>query len=290
MKKLEQINLALVGACGRGGSFRRSCRAVERLNLHAICDIDAAGLAKTAEELDVAETYTDFTEMLDKADIDAVLIGTPMPLHVSQSIAALERGIHVLSEVPAAVNIEECRELVRAANASEATYMFGENYIFAKPIQIITEMVRQGVFGEVYYAEGEYLHELKKLGERTVWRRHWQNGIDGITYGTHSLGPILQWFEGQRVERVCCAGSGQHHVDKNGEAYAQDTSVMLCQMTRGGLAKIRVDMISDRPHAMNNHQLQGKDACYESAPEGEAHRVWRGRCAGRGREDAVAES
>ncbi len=54
---------------------------------------------------------------------------------------------------------------------------------------------------------------------------------------------------------------------------------MLCQMRSGGLLKIRVDMLSDRPHSMTNYQLQGTDGCYESArAAGEAHRVWlRGR-------------
>ena len=50
---------------------------------------------------------------------------------------------------------------------------------------------------------------------------------------------------------------------------------MLCQMRSGGLTKIRVDMLSDRPHAMTNYQLQGTDGCYESArAHGEPNRVW----------------
>lgn len=272
---LQQINLGIVGAVGRGGSFRRSVEAIPELRLHALCDINAEGLAKAAGELAVGNTFTDYLRMLDSGQVDAVIVGTPMPLHVPQAIEALRRNIHVISEVPAAVNVEECRRLVEAAKASKAIYMMAENYTYSKPNQVVKELVRRGLFGEVYYAEGEYLHELKGLGERTTWRRHWQNGIDGITYGTHSLGPILQWYEGQRVTRVCCAGSGRHHTDPRGEPYAQDTSVMLCQMSGGGLAKIRVDMISDRPHAMTNYQLQGKDGCYESArAKGEINRIW----------------
>ena len=57
---------------------------------------------------------------------------------------------------------------------------------------------------------------------------------------------------------------------------------MLCKMRSGGLAKIRVDMLSDRPHAMNAHQLQGTDGCYESPrAAGQNHRVWlRSKCDG----------
>ena len=214
--------------------------------------------------------------MLDRSDVDAVVIGTPMQFHASQAVAALERGVHVLSEVTAGVSLEECEALVRACRESSATYMMAENYTYRRPNQIVKEMVRRGEFGKTYYAEGEYLHEVKGLNEITTWRRRWQTGVDGVTYGTHSLGPILQWMPGDRVERVCAAGSGRNHVDPRGDAYEnQSSSVMLCQMRSGGLVKIRLDMLSDRPHAMTNYQLQGTDGCYESSrAPGEPGRVW----------------
>jgi len=74
--------------------------------------------------------------------------------------------------------------------------MMAENYTYMLPNVIVKELVRRGLFGSVYYAEGEYIHELKGLNEITTWRRKWQTGIDGVTYGTHSLGPILQWMAG----------------------------------------------------------------------------------------------
>jgi predicted dehydrogenase len=189
---------------------------------------------------------------------------------------ALERGLHVLSEVPAGVSLAECRELVLACRRSPAVYMMAENYLYNRTSMLITELTRRGLFGEVYYAEGEYLHELKELNEQTPWRRKWQTGIDGITYGTHSLGPILQWMAGDRVQRVCCEGSGHHYRDPRGDFYHQDTSVMLCKTEKGALIKIRVDMVSDRPHAMTNHQLQGTDGVYESTRGGpwDRGKIW----------------
>ena len=87
--------------------------------------------------------------------------------------------------------------------------------------------------------------------------------------------------ESDRAVSVCCAGSGHHYKDPRGDLYEnEDTCVMLCKMASGGLVKIRVDMLSDRPHAMENYQLQGTDGCYESArAPGEKDRVWlRSRC------------
>jgi len=241
-----------------------------------VCDIRRERLDEARQLLGAQEQYDDYQEMLDRSDLDAVVIATPMPLHVPQSVAALRRGLHVLSEVPAGVSIEECRQLVEACKASDAVYMMAENYTYMRPNVLVRALVQAGLFGEPYYAEGEYIHELKGLNEITRWRRRWQTGINGITYPTHSLGPILQWFEGQRVTRVCCAGSGHHYRDPRGDYYEnEDSCVMLCRMSGGGLVKIRVDMLSDRPHAMANYQLQGTGGAYESArAPGETHRVW----------------
>ena len=278
MTAIEQLNVGVAGAGGRGGGVASSLAYLDTARVHAVCDVNVEKLPEAQEKLCAAEAYTDYEEMLDKSELDAVIVGTPMPLHIPQSILALDRGIHVLSEVPAGISIEQCRELVEACKRSQATYMMAENACYLKHIAMVTGMVRQGLFGELYYAEGEYLHELKGLNEVTRWRRKWQNGIDGITYGTHALGPILQWLAGDRIVRVCCEGSGHHIVDPRGEPYCQDTSVMLCKTARGALIKVRDDMVSDRPGCCNNYVLQGTQGTFDSDRYGdyglEAMRIW----------------
>ncbi len=278
LSPLTQLNIALVGAASRGGKFASAFAAHPRTRIHAVCDVRGELLEEARAKAGAAEAYTDYAEMLEKSDIDAVVIGTPMQFHAAQAILALERGLHVLSEVTAGVSIEECRALVAAAKGSRAIYMMAENYAYMTPNVLVKELARHGLFGELYYAEGEYLHELKALNEQTPWRRKWQTGIDGITYPTHSLGPILQWMAGDRVVRVCCEGSGHHHRDPRGDFYEnQDSCVMLAKTARGALIKLRVDMLSNRPHAMTNYQLQGTRGCYESARTsqwGERNKVW----------------
>jgi len=277
---MESFDIGIVGACGRGGSFKVACDAVG-VNIRAVCDTNADGLDGAVKRLGAEEKYTDYDTMLEKSHLDAVIIGTPMPFHVPQAAAALAQGLHVLSEVPAGVSVDECKALVRACNAGRGVYMMAENYTYIRWNVMVREMVRLGLFGTPYYAEGEYLHELKPLNEATRWRRKWQTGINGVTYPTHSLGPILQWMAGDRVASVCCAGSGHHYRDPRGDEYEnEDSCVMLCKMASGGLVKIRVDMLSDRPHSMVNYQLQGTEGCYESArAPGERHRIWlRSKC------------
>jgi predicted dehydrogenase len=272
----ETVRIGIVGACGRGASFKAACDAIPGVQVQAVCDTNAEELPKAAERLGAREQFTDYDAMLATAEIDAVIIGTPMPLHVPQAIAALERHKHVLSEVPAGVSVEECRALAAATQASRGIYMMAENYAYRRQNVLVRELARLGLFGTPYYAEGEYIHELKQMNEDTPWRRKWQTGINGNTYPTHSLGPILQWMPGDRVVAVCCAGSGRHHRDPRGDVYENEAStITLCKMRSGGLVKLRLDMLSDRPHAMTNYQLQGTDGAYESArAQGDTDRIW----------------
>jgi hypothetical protein len=106
-----------------------------------------------------------------------------------------------------------------------------------------------------------------------TWRNYWQLGKRGAFYPTHSLGPVMQWFQGDRIRSVSCFGTGRH-TDKRFRQ--EDTSVSLCQMESGKLIKLRVDCISKRPHNMNYYTLQEtKGGSYE-APRGlgDTHKVW----------------
>mgnify|MGYP001088375247 FL=1 len=264
----KDIKVGIVGAAGRGQGFFSAFMNNPCTAITALCDLNEEGLRQTVEshQLINVDLYTDYEQMLDKAGIDAVVIGTPMHLHVPQAIMALERNIHVMSEVPAGVSIEECRKLVEAKKKSKAVYMMAENYCYIRDNVLVKHIARAGLFGELYYGEGAYIHELKGLNEITKWRRKWQTGINGNTYPTHSLGPVYQWFGNERVVKVCCYGSGHHYRDARGDYYEiEDTTTMACRMANGGLVEIRLDMLSNRPHNMTYYALQGTKGAYESA-------------------------
>ena len=263
-----------------GGRYKHASgvfREQDDFEIIACCDSNQERLKLAAEDLGVRRAFTNYEDLLD-SDINVIFIGTPQNLHSPMAAAALNRGIHVLSEVPAATDLEQCCRLVDAVRGSSATYMLAENYTYVDMVVLIRAMIDAGLFGEVYFGEGEYMHELKELNETTPWRRVWQTGRNGNTYPTHCLGPLLLWT-GARVVSVSCLGSGHHYRDPRGDAYEnEDTTLMLCKTDKGSLFKIRLDMLSDRPGNMN-HTLQGTDGCYEGPRwVGDEYKVWiRGR-------------
>ncbi|MDD4679450.1 MAG: Gfo/Idh/MocA family oxidoreductase [Clostridia bacterium] len=265
---MDKLKVGIVGAAGRPSAFLAAFKESGKAALTAACDLNQEALDKALSDVEGVKRYTDYMEMLEKGDLDVVIIGTPMHLHVSQSIDALKKNINVFSEVTAAISIEECKMLLEACKLSRAQYMMGENCNYMKPYMIIQEMVRAGVFGDVFYAEGEYLHDIRELLYKTPWRRKYQFETRGITYGTHSLGPILSWMEGDRVESVCCVGTGRHNLDLKGAPIdGDDSAVMICKTAKGRLIKIRTDLSSPRPYSLN-YVLQGTNAAYEGSFQG----------------------
>lgn len=267
------IKVGIVGV--RGLSCMTALRAIQEVEVTAFCDIDTAILEEKAKEFGIKKTYRIFEDMLD-SDIDAVIIATPMQLHVQQAIKALEAGKHVLSEVTAGVTMDELWWLVEAVEKYNKTYMMAENYCYIPQNQLILNMVQKGMFGEIYFAEGEYIHNVTALTQypdgKSSWRKYWQLGKKGMFYPTHSLGPLMQWFDGEHIKYVSCFGSGVH---TRKEFKQDDTSLTICQLESGKLIKLRIDCISERPHGMAYYSVQGTKGCYE-APRGlgDEHKIW----------------
>ena len=142
MKK-KTLRVAVAGG-PRGSTFVPTFRALGSAEVVALCDRDPATLARTADEAGVAQRYTEYEPMLDRERPDVVVVATPMPLHVPQAVAALERGIHVLSEVPAATDLEQCFRLVQAVRSSRASYMMAENYCYMREAVLVRAMARAG--------------------------------------------------------------------------------------------------------------------------------------------------
>lgn len=272
MRESRQLKIGIVGK--RGASHIAGLRAAPESFVAAFCEVDAVALDRVASEHGIPQRFRDFDDMA-ASDLDAILVATPMHLHVPQTITALAAGKHVLCEVTAAVSLDECAALAAAVRASGRKYMLAENYIYTRENMLVRSMSRAGLFGEIYYAEGAYIHDCHGIqydaDGRPTWRVTWQVGRNGCTYGTHSLGPVLDWLD-DRLATVTCLGSGVHTVPAH---KMDDTVTMLGKTTRGALVSIRCDMQSHRPHNMTHYALQGTRGAYQSARQsGEPSLVW----------------
>ncbi len=262
------IKIGIAGT--RGLSTLMGLKSVDDVQITAMCDLDEQHLNEAADKIggDIKK-YRIFDDMLE-SDIDAVIISTPMQCHVPQAIAAMEAGKHVMCEVTAGVSMDELFWLCETVEKYNKIYMYAENYIYDPRVQQVKEMVKQGVFGETYYAEGMYLHNIGNLfvypNGKTSWRSFWQCGIRGNFYPTHSIGPVMQWFPGEKITEISTFSPGVY----NELGLKQDSgTTTMCRTANGKLLNIRVDCMSPRPHNMDNYLLQGTKGIFRSKNHGD---------------------
>jgi len=268
---VEVIRFGVIGL-RRGQSFVRVCRAVGGAVVTALFDVDHAHAERAAAEIG-AMAYVDLDALLG-ADIDAVVIASPVPYHARQAVAALGAGKHVLSEVAACCTLAEAQALVQAARASAAVYMLAENYRYFDEVELIKRMHADGRFGEVYYGEGEYLHDCKGLWYNEDGSLTWRGSGAAGVYCTHSLGPLL-YVTGDRVAAVSALAVPGGQFD----AHVTFPTMHLLQMvTTGGVTlRVRVDHVSPRPHQMAYYALQGTRGSYEAwRGYGDSSKAWLG--------------
>ncbi|NMP37301.1 MAG: Gfo/Idh/MocA family oxidoreductase [Clostridiales bacterium] len=261
----KKIKVGIAGA--RATCNILGLKSIPDVELTAICDLDEDVLREKSAEHNIPHTYRIFDDMLE-SDIDAVIISTPMQYHVMQTLAALEAGKHVMSEVTAGISMDELWWLKENVEKYGKTYMMAENYCYSPQMQTVINMANDGVFGKLYFGEGEYLHNVRdravyKNG-KTSWRSFWQLGKRGCFYPTHSVGPVMKCFGGKRIKSVACFGTGSVTAP---EFRQDDTTLTICTLEDGQIMKIRVDCMSNRPHNMHYYSLQGTNGVFE-APRG----------------------
>lgn len=281
-KKMNAVKMAVVGL-GRGGILAKHilnyCR--EKAELVAVCDIDKALADKFFREHNISQVYYSLDDLL-KTDIDAIVLATPIPFHAEQVVKILEAGKHVLSEVVSAITFEECQKIADAVKKSGKKYMLEENYCYYRPITIVKNMIDNGLLGDVYYAECDYLMDFTLrpgFPKDPVWQENWRGktyfGVKGHPYITHSIGP-LSFLMNDKIKSVSCVGAGE--LD---DFQADKTCVLLCKTENGNLIKLRHAFVSSRPDVYTYYSFQGSKGCYMGATsKHDIHKIHlRGICA-----------
>ena len=110
----RQVNIAIVGL-GFGAEFLPIYQRHPNTQMYAICQRTQQKLDQIGDAFAIEKRYTSFEELLKDPKVDAVHINSPIHLHAPQSIAALKAGKHVACTVPAATTVEECKQIVKAA-------------------------------------------------------------------------------------------------------------------------------------------------------------------------------
>ena len=159
----DKLNIAAIGAGGKGESDLREFAKSPNVNIVALCDVDDRRSAKSRATYSKAKYYKDFRKMLDaeKNNIDACSISTPDNVHAVATMAAMQLGKHVYTQKPLAHDIYECRALANAANRYKVVTQMGNQGGSGDGVRQGQEMYDAGMIGDV--------HTVQAWTNRPVW-------------------------------------------------------------------------------------------------------------------------
>ncbi len=214
VKPMETVRVGMVGVGNQGSGHIQSLLRIAGVELRAICDTvtekvtqmqSLAVEAGKAKPTGYSRGEYDFKRMCAEEELDLVVTATPWEWHVPICVEAMKTGSHAATEVPAAVTVDECWELVETAEKYNKHCVMLENVCYMRPEMMILNMVRKNLLGELLHAEGAYNHDLRhwKLGGlyEKEWRVYHSINRNGNLYPTHGLGPIAQCMNINRGDR-----------------------------------------------------------------------------------------
>ena len=293
--KLDRVRFAVIGTGERGSSFLPLLLAVPGVDLIAVCDTDPISLANAQSRIAESgtqgvEVYTGgqyaYRDMLERDDIDAVLIATPWRWHAPMSIDAMQSGKHAFVEVPMATTIEDMWQMVEVSESTRKNCMMMENVCYGRDEMMVLNMVQLGLFGEITHGEGAYIHDLrwqmKEIARKTgSWRTYYHTTMRGNIYPTHGLGPIAQYMginRGDRFDYMTSMSSpalgraayarrefpADH--ERNSLRYVKgDMNSTLVQTANGRSILVQYDTTTARPYSRLN-LVQGTAGAFAGYP------------------------
>jgi len=152
-----KVKFALVGCGGIAQLVHLpALRNLKDAELVAVCDIYEDVARKVAERYGVRKWYTDYTDMFEKEDIDAIVNTTWHAAHAKVTIDAANAGKHVFVEKPMAVTPDDCKEMIKTCEKNGVKLMVGFMKRFDPSLKWIKEEVEKGSFGEIFLINSWY--------------------------------------------------------------------------------------------------------------------------------------
>ena len=296
----QRLQIGIIGTGLRGQWNAKLLLDRPDVDIPAICDIDQRMIDMVLELFSKAgrpkpkiydQGPDDYLNMLSNEDLDAVNIATPWEWHHPMSIEAMKNKMHVGVEVPAALTIKDCWDLVDTSEKTKKLCMIMENVNYRRDIMAILNMVREGLFGELIHCQGGYHHDLRhvkfndgtgpygggvefgaKAFSEARWRTQHSVEKNADLYPTHGLGPVspmLNINRGNRMLRLTSTASQSRGLNKyiidNGSSDHPNakiqfklgdvvTTVIKC--AKGQTIVLSHDTNSPRPYSLN-FRVQG---------------------------------
>ena len=279
-EKLPVVRVAFVGLGMRGPWAVNRFSHIPGVQIVALCDYERERAEDCQKYLkargllpaDIYSGEKGYEEVCKREDVDLVYVATDWNHHFPVAKLALENGKHAAIEVPSAMNLEQCWELIDLSEKTRKHCMILENCCYDYYEMNALAMAQAGVFGEILRAEGAYIHNLDEYWEAywkdpdgsdpdgLGWRLKYNKENRGDLYATHGLGPVAQCMNIHRGDRFTTLVAmdtksvhGKACVEKRtgrtcDEFRNGDHTTTLMRTAQGKVVEIQHNVMSPQPY------------------------------------------
>jgi len=244
------MKAAVVGAGYWGPNLIRNFLAHDEIESVVACDVDENRRNTMRRSFFGIETASDAAEVIDRSDIDIVVISTPVSTHFDLTKRALEQGKHCFIEKPMTSSVSEAEQLIELADRMNAKLFVDHTFIYTGAVQKMKEMIASGRLGEVYYFDSvrvnlglfqhdvnviwdlaphdlsiaDYLLDKRPVSLSAVGKCHVGNGLEDIAYLTLEYENSLiahfhvNWLAPMKIRRTLIGGTRSMIVYDDTEA------------------------------------------------------------------------
>ncbi len=262
---MERVRIGFIGVGARCQHAVKRMMNIEGAEVVALCDFVQANIDASCA---IVERYggtkpttylgeLDWKELCESDNIDLVYIATDWVSHANIAIYALECGKHTAIEVPAAMSVEECWQLVDTAERAQRHCIMLENCCYDEFELATLNMVQQGLFGELMHAEASYIHDLReRISLNDNGHRLWKNWqVEymathiGNFYPTHGLGPVALALGIHRGDRMKSLVSVSSEPVGDPDKFRGTMSSTIIKTERGRTILLQHSIALPRPYS-----------------------------------------
>ncbi len=235
----ERVRVGVIGTSGYAQvSHLPRIASHPRAELAAVCGRTRERAEQVATQFGVQQVYADYREMIEKGNLDAVIVSTPDDLHYPMTMDTLDAGLHVLCEKPLALNAAQAREMLAKAEDAGVVHMVCFTYRWLPHYRYLRHLLDAGRVGRCYHCRFEYVGGQMRQGS-SGWRfdRQRASGVLG-DLGSHMI-DMARWCVGEIVRVSAHLGAYCAPADA-----ASDAALLAVEFEGGAQGVIQVSAVA----------------------------------------------
>ena len=249
------MRIAVIGLGGAGRIHTSQVNSTEKGELACVCDIAPSVAQRTGERAKV-KAYTSAEEMLEKEELDGVVIATPPKSHYPLAKMAAEKGVHVFVEKPMASTVEDCQKMIDICKEKKVTLAIGHKKRFLPALVRLKELT-EGELGPIRYMIHRYPHPGMS-GDDWFWQE--DDGGGPILENAVHAADMMGFLMGD-VEKVYAEGGAFFAPPERRPQI--DCAVYTLRFKSGSIATVGAGMVSMRGFAFEDYYIANENGVAE---------------------------